>query len=150
MTSVTTELRQLIEEFSSRLDSVDDVMFAAKPGPARWSSKEVLGHLIDSAHNNLRRFLCGQYERVPPKITYEQNFWVTANSYQQANKKDLILLWSLLNQRICEILGKMPEAHLQQECDTGSDRVELHSLQSLAEDYVRHMKHHLSQIFPTP
>lgn len=148
MVSVITELEQLVAEFSSKINSVPDAEFSAKPLPGKWSQKEILGHLIDSAHNNLRRFICGQYERVPPKIIYEQDFWVTANGYQDAKKDEVILLWKLVNLRICHILKNMPQANLERECNTGRDKVQLHSLQWLAEDYVRHMRHHLTQIFP--
>lgn len=146
MIDVVTELEQLVAESSSKMNSMPEAEFSAKPLPEKWSRKEVLGHLIDSAHNNLRRFICGQYETVPPKITYEQGFWVTANGYQHAPTEDLILLWKLANLRICHILKNMPPANHNRECDTGTDTVALHSLQWLAEDYVRHMKHHLNQI----
>jgi hypothetical protein len=148
MTNVVTELEQLVAEFSSKINSVPDAEFSAKPLPGKWSQKEVLGHLIDSAHNNLRRFVCGQYEKVPPKIIYEQDFWVTANAYQRAQKEDVILLWKLVNARICDILKNMPQQNRERQCDTGRDRVQLHSLRWLAEDYLKHMKHHLNQIFP--
>jgi hypothetical protein len=148
MINVVTELEQLVAEFSSKISSVPDAEFSAKPVPEKWSQKEVLGHLIDSAHNNLRRFVCGQYESVPPRIIYEQDFWVAANSYQQANMEDVILLWKLINLRICDILKNMPQANLERECNTGRDRVQLHSLEWLAEDYVKHVKHHLNQILP--
>lgn|SRR5262245_36761764 len=148
MINVVTELEQLITEFSSKINTLPDAEFSAKPTPGKWSQKEVLGHLIDSAHNNLRRFVCGQYERVPPKIIYEQEFWVTANGYQHAKKEELILLWQLVNQRICDILKNMPQRNHERQCDTGRDTVVLHSLQWLAEDYVKHMKHHLNQILP--
>jgi hypothetical protein len=33
-------------------------------------------------------------------------------------------------------------------CNTGKDEVKLRSLEWLADDYVKHMKHHLNQIIP--
>lgn len=148
MKSTIEELRYILGLVHSKLVQLDESEFSAKPLPHKWSKKEVLGHLIDSAHNNLRRFVCGQYEKTPPKITYDQDFWVKANDYQNMKKDDVILLWFLINQRIETILTNMPAAFFQLVCDTGKEKENLHSLQWLAEDYVNHMKHHLNQVFP--
>jgi hypothetical protein len=145
MKQTIEELKNLITIFADRFTAIPEPEFSYKPTPARWSKKEVIGHLIDSAQNNLRRFICSQYETIPPKITYDQEFWVASNDYQQAEKEDLILLWKLLNGRICNVLAKMPESNYIRQCDTGS----LKTLQWLAEDYVRHMKHHFNQIIPS-
>lgn len=142
MTTTVDELRSIVKDFSVKLNQIADNDFSAKP-PNKWSKKEILGHLIDSAQNNLRRFICGQYETIPSTITYNQDFWVTANAYQQANGNDVIELWRLINLRICDILQNMPQENYTKISNNGSNQ----TLQWLAEDYVRHLKHHLNQIF---
>ena len=144
MKKTVDELNQVVDTFAVKIGSIAEKDLVAKPLPHKWSRKEVLGHLIDSAQNNLRRFICGQYENTPPKITYDQDFWVAANNYQQMDKNDVIAMWRLMNKRISAVLSNMPEQNYSRNCDTGS----LHSIQWLAEDYVRHMKHHLNQIIP--
>jgi hypothetical protein len=119
---------------------------SAKPLPNKWSGKEVIGHLIDSAQNNLRRFIVGQYESAPPKITYEQDFWVNANGYQQMSATDVIALWKLINERIVAVLSNMPEMNYKRNADTGKITVQLHTLEFLADDYVKHLKHHINQV----
>lgn len=57
-------------------------------------------------------------------------------------KEDVIQLWRLMNLRICAVLENIPEANYSRQCDTGSMR----TLSWLAEDYVKHLKHHLNQI----
>lgn len=141
------ELSQIISEFSIAIKNIPDELFSAKPNSDKWSKKEVLGHLIDSANNNLRRFICGQYEDHP-KIIYQQDFWVTANNYQSIEKENIIQLWNLINYQICEVLQNMPIENENLMCNTGRDKVELHSLVWLADDYVKHLKHHLNQILP--
>jgi hypothetical protein len=148
MKTVALELQQIVNLFADRLTHIPDAEFSAKPLPHKWSKKEVLGHLIDSGHNNLRRFICGQYESIPPQILYDQIFWVAVNNYQASKKEDVIILWRLMNERICAVLLSMPEDKYTQECNTGRDIAELHSLEWLAVDYVRHLKHHLNQIIP--
>ena len=75
------ELQQIVDLYKKKIAAIPEAEFSAKPRADKWSKKEVLGHLTDSAQNNLRRFICGQYEASPLKIVYEQDFWVKANDY---------------------------------------------------------------------
>lgn len=142
------ELTEIVREYSLRIGAIPEKEFSWKPSPERWSKKEVLGHLIDSAQNNLRRFICGQYEAAPQKIVYNQNDWVAMNAYQQSDSQEIILLWALLNKRIASILQQMPTSAYHKLSDTGRNAMETHTLEFLAEDYVKHLKHHLNQILP--
>ena len=148
MQIIIQELRHLIQTYSAKINAIAAPDFYAKPIPAKWSKVEVLWHLIDSAQNNLRRFVCGQYESAPPRIIYDQDFWVSSNNYKKAKKESIIQLWQLLNERICDILETMPPSNYKKECNTGKDIEQLRTLEWLAEDYVKHMKHHLNQIIP--
>lgn len=148
MHALVIELRELVAAYSLRIGNITEDEFSAKPNSLKWSKKEVLGHLIDSAQNNLRRFICGQYETTPPKIRYDQNFWVNANAYQQFSKEEVITLWKLVNEQIAHVLTNMPQENYTHTCDTGAEKPELKTLEFLAVDYIPHMKHHLNQIIP--
>src|SRR5579871_4135625 len=100
MKDTISELSEIIRNFEVKISSIPEAEFSSKPQPTKLSKKEVLGHLIDSAQNNLRRFVCGQYETTAPKIVYQQDHWVNANNYQHTNSKEIIQLWALLNKRI--------------------------------------------------
>lgn len=142
MKNTACELHEIISDYELKINALSELEFSVKPFPNKWSKKEVVGHLIDSAQNNLRRFVCGQYETQPPTIVYHQDFWVKSMGYQHMSSKDVIQLWKLLNFRICEVLANMSEANYKKECNTGG----LHTLEWLATDYVKHLKHHLNQI----
>lgn len=142
------ELRQIITQFSAAFTALPEAEFSHKPAPEKWSKKEIVGHLVDSAHNNLRRFVVGQYETATPHIVYDQDFWVKANGYQTMTSLDVIVLWTLMNFRICAILENMPEANYQKLCNTGKGSEQRYTLEWLAQDYVRHLKHHINQIMP--
>jgi hypothetical protein len=116
-----------------------------KPAADKWSKKEILGHLIDSAQINLQRFVRCTYEENF-KLTYEQVEWVRANRYQQARTDDLVALWELLNAQIIWVLDNYPANRLQAQCDNSKTTVALHSVEWLAQDYLDHLKHHLNQI----
>jgi hypothetical protein len=148
MKQVIQELDQIVQAYSKKIRSIPENEFSAKPLPNKWSKKEVIGHLIDSAQNNLRRFICGQYESAPPKIVYEQNRWVTSNNYLQADSEEIITFWELINKRIVAVLNQMPSSAYSMKCDTGKTDSQLYTIEWLAADYVRHLKHHLNQVIP--
>jgi len=148
MKSVVDDLNQTVSEFLVKLHAFSPDELRARPRAGKWSRIEVIGHLADSAHNNLRRFIVGQYEDNPPHIIYEQEFWVATNHYQEAPPESVISLWSLLNQQISTVLVNMPEENYQRQCDTGRSEPSFHNIQWLAADYVKHMKHHLNQVIP--
>jgi hypothetical protein len=146
--TTASELREITAQFNDNFFLIGDAEFSAKPSPSKWSKKEIVGHLCDSAQNNLRRFITGQYEVDPPHVVYDQDSWVSVNQYQAMNKSDLLQLWRLLNERICAVLETMPEANFQKTCNTGKEAVSLRTLDWLASDYVDHLKHHLNQVIP--
>lgn len=147
MVTTVDDLQNIISAFERKISSIDDLDFSAKRDPKKWSKKEVLGHLIDSGQNNLRRFIVGQYEHQP-KIRYAQDFWVEASGYQRMKKEDVIQLWALINRQIAAVLSNMDPANAKRLVDTGGELPELNSIEWLASDYVKHMKHHLNQIVP--
>ncbi len=145
----TGESRSLIARFRQPRKNIGEPAFSAKPLPGKWSKKEIVGHLVDSVHNNLRRFICAQYEAEPPHIVYDQDFWVAANGYQQMPATEVLQLWQLRNERICAILATLcPKVTTADLGNTGRDTLQLHTLEWLAADYVRHRKHHLNQVLP--
>ena len=139
MNDIATELEKSINNYLPQLRALEDSKASVKPSSLKWSKKEILGHLIDSAQNNLRRFIVAQYEENP-RITYQQDDWVRINHYQQSNLEDLIQLWYLINRQIVSILHHTKNG--ERICDTG----ELHSIQWLASDYIKHLRHHLHQL----
>lgn len=144
---LSSELLHIIHTYSEKFSLLTEDVLANKPNPEKWSKKEVIGHLIDSAHSNLRRFVVGQYQHHV-KIVYDQDFWVIANQYQHMQKDELITLWALLNKQITAVWEQMPEQNYLHVVDTGKDTISERTLMWLAEDYIKHLQHHLNQIFP--
>lgn len=138
-------LSTLIYQTAAKFGTVTPEQWFHKPSPSVWSKKEVLGHLVDSAMNNLRRFVVTQYQHND-KIYYWQDEWVAFQDYQNAPVEELIELWKLLNLQICRTIDNMPAERLSYTCDTGKTSEDLYTLEFLIDDYIVHMQHHLKDI----
>ncbi len=147
MKPIAARLHTIVDEFNIKFQQIEPSIFSDTSNPGKWSKTEIVGHLIDSAQNNLRRFIVGQYAQND-KIIYQQDFWVAANNYQKMAQKDIIDLWQLLNLRIVTVLELMPSGYYTNMIDTGKDTQNPHTLLWLAEDYVTHLQHHVNQIMP--
>lgn len=139
------EIQKLVDQAMIDFESITEEAWNDKPQPSKWSKKELLGHLIDSATNNIRRLIIGQYEQGV-KIVYHQDEWVLYQNYQETAIADVKMLWKLLNNQISRVIENIPEEKLQNNCDTGKGKTELHTLSYFIEDYVMHLKYHLNQI----
>jgi hypothetical protein len=140
------QLEKHIQEVPPYFKQFSSEVLLNKPAPGKWSKQEILGHLIDSAINNLKRFTDIQCFPQPyTVIRYQQDDLVIINRYQQLPLDHLLQLWSLLNRQIANILGTIPANRLSYTVIIPSG--ESKTLEWLAIDYVEHMEHHLKQIF---
>src|SRR6185369_15342018 len=65
-------LRAIIDRATPLLLGMSDDVASAPTAPEKWSRKQIIGHLIDSATNNHQRFV-----RVEPDgFHYDQDAWV--------------------------------------------------------------------------
>lgn len=142
MKEIIQELETLIPKYSSLLKQISVQHANDKPIPNKWSRKEQLGHLIDSAQNNIRRFVEAQYQLQPPVIVYNQDEWVKLNNYQDWKWEELITFWELVNKQVCYILNAIPKEKYQNVCI----RREAHTIEWLAMDYNKHLLYHLHRI----
>ena len=140
-------LKQLCILIPPLLSRIGEEDFVFKPEPQKWSKKEILGHLIDSAANNHQRFIRVQFEEIP-FIRYDQNLWNQLTHYQEKNTEELIRFWALYNQHLAHLISFIPEEHLQKLPRAG--RPEPVTLEWLIDDYVSHLEHHLRQIVAYP
>jgi hypothetical protein len=145
--------KQVIERLSSHIENVPAKFRGLTPqarlqhpAPGKWSPQEILGHLIDSAVNNLRRFTEIQFLPQPFTVVgYKQDQLVVVNNYQQLPAEHLLSLWQQLNRQIIYVVENVPAEKLSWPVIIPPAKNE--TLQWLIVDYVDHMEHHLRQIF---
>jgi hypothetical protein len=141
-------LAELLQTFPPCLAGIPDDEAAQSPAPGRWSKKQILGHLIDSAGNNHQRFVRAQ---IAPRLEfpeYRQESWVAVQSYATESWPDLVDLWVQLNRHLLHIIRNVPESCLSRTCVIGTH--DAMPLSAVIEGYLTHMEHHLSQILETP
>jgi hypothetical protein len=135
-------LEKIIHIYLRRLETLSDENYEWRPGPEKWSKKEILGHLVDSAQNNIRRLIVAQYEETP-NIVYAQDEWVKNSGYRRYPVRSLIELWNLLNRHLVIVLQQMGPGVEQRKCSMGGQP---QTLEWVAADYCNHLLHHLHQI----
>jgi len=152
------EIKHVIINYENKLRNISEEQSGFRAAPSKWSAKEILGHLIDSSINNIVRFVEGQFKDNLIFSGYQQNEWVHAQNYQNADWRFLIDLWKTNNLQIIRIVEYIPidilskkysehnfediSGHALPECTEAS-------LEYFIKDYYIHMKHHLIQIFRT-
>ncbi len=136
-------LQYLCKKLPGLLIQIPDHELNYKPAPNRWSKKQILGHLIDSATNNHQRFVRAQFEDVP-LIIYNGDKWNECSYHEKIGTSQLISFWALYNLHLAEIVKNIPAENLKKECLMGFDKAV--SLEFVFDDYVRHLEHHLKQI----
>jgi hypothetical protein len=137
------DLRTLVDESEAGLRTMADADAAQSADPGKWSRKQILGHLIDSAANNHQRFIRLQLAPELHLPGYQQNEWVDRNDYASRPWADLVALWAGYNRHLAHVIEHLDPATLAHIWDSGSYR---YTLEFVVTDYVSHLRHHLAQI----
>lgn len=137
-------LRQTIEREVVALRELTDEQAEVPRGPGKWSPKEELGHLIDSASNNHLRFVGGAIGSEFRGAGYPQEQWVRLHNYVHLPYARIVNLWFEYNWLLANLIENIPDEKLSTECFLGSDQSV--TLGFVIEDYVRHMQHHIDQL----
>lgn len=144
MENLATELRKLVAGARPRLLALSETQASEKPYADKWSMKEVLGHLIDSASNNHQRFVRMQLQTDIGSFSYQQVEWNAVQKYQMERWGDLVELWASYNNHMAHVIAQVDPESLSHTCDMGYSSPA--TLRFVMEDYLRHVKHHLDQI----
>ncbi|MEY8758744.1 DinB family protein [Chryseobacterium tongliaoense] len=138
-------LKNIVEQELLRFEKISEEDWSHKISPEKWSKKEILGHLCDSALTNVRRFVVTQYKENE-NIVYDQDFWVKAQNYQNIPTAEIISLWKFLNFQIVHTVENIPDEMLQRTCDTTKTEPQRFTLEFIIQDYADHLQYHLKAI----
>jgi len=149
------ELREAVNSVTPKLLALGDAS-ATPPAPGKWSPREIIGHLVDSATNNYGRFVRGQLQDDLVFPGYAQDDWVRIGRYRDAPWDELVTLWRTINLQLARVMEGTPEEIRRRPREKHNLEVigvplmpgESATLEHVMNDYVGHLKHHLRQIFP--
>lgn len=140
------KLEALLITTKDYVSSASERTLSHKSHPEKWSKKEVIGHLIDSGINNIRRFMSVMIQKEVYRVRpMKQVELVAANDYQHAEIGELIALLVALNNRIIHLMAL-------QTSETLATKIELYTegnmsdLKYLMEDYVTHFEGHIMDL----
>jgi hypothetical protein len=149
------ELVETVRYTAARLRRVPETDAGRPPAPGKWSAKEVVGHLIDSASNNHQRFVRARWQDDLVFPGYDQDAWVREGGYAEAPWGELVDLWEALNLQIARVMRSVPEdQRLRPRSRHNLDQLgwrpvpadQPTTLDYFMRDYVGHLRHHVAQI----
>jgi hypothetical protein len=150
-----TALRVTVDQVAERLREIPDVVASARPAPDKWCVKEIVGHLIDSAANNHRRFVQARWQDELVFPGYAQDDWVAVQDYRSALWPELVMLWQTYNHHLARVMAAVPadvrtRVHRRHNLDQIAWQTvpadQPATLDYFMRDYVGHLEHHVAQI----
>jgi len=152
---IAARVRAAIDEGAALFNGVSEEQTARRPAPGKWCAREVIGHLIDSACNNQRRFIINQTAERLSVDPYDQQAWVSLSHHAETPAAVLVATWIAYNGQIARLIERIPDDVLSRSrgpignyrfpylAYQPSDQA---TLRDLVEDYVGHIHHHFKQI----
>ena len=146
MEPIAKELRAIVADVVLRLGKIHDPEIAKRPHPKKWSRKEILGHLIDSACNNQQKFVRMMQQPHLEFPGYRQDDWVDLQNWAAADWQEMIELWESYNKHIAFLIQNVDPQYLKNTVSI--EGAGPFTLEFIMPDYVEYLKHHVKQIFP--
>lgn len=140
-----------------QIQTISEEEMSHKPAINKWSKREILGHLIDSAYNNHQRFIKAIAQDHLIFEGYNQDAWVKLNNYQSRTTNEVLNLWQQTNLHLCCMLPNLPDTlllkkttkhHFHKMCMQLLQEGQASNLAYLIWDYTFHQEYHLKQIIP--
>ncbi len=134
------DFRVMVDSFNEQLAGIDEKVTNIKLSEDKWSLREIIGHLIDSASNNHQRFVRLQFDDLLGFPAYDGEQWVRVQKYNASAWGELISLWYLYNTLLLHVVENVNAESLGNVWVKGEDTI---TLEELIIDYYWHMKNHI-------
>ena len=131
---------RLVLAFESRMKKNTAIADIRLDG-GKWTLKEMVGHLIDSASNNHQRFVRLQLTDALVFPGYDAEEWIKISVAASLDYEVLVALWKNYNLFLLHLIQNMDEGALDHYWEIHNERK---SLKFLVEDYFAHLEWHRS------
>jgi DinB superfamily len=137
------KLSKVLTKAPALLAAISADEAAKQTNSGKWSKKQELGHLVDSACNNHQRIVRAQVETEPSLPGYDGDRWVALHDYQGTEWKDIIDRWRFLNEHLLRAATAISPQTTELKLEVGGKQM---TLGFVVTDYVDHLLHHLRHI----
>jgi hypothetical protein len=146
---IANEILLLIGEWEQKLSVLPNEVITEFRNSQRRTVKQILGHLIDSATNNIHRVVHLQYQQSPfsfPNYASLGNNdrWIAIQDYQNEDWFNMIQLWKYSLLHLCHVIKNIRIEKLENEWISGPDKNI--TLRAMIVDFPKHLRLHLSEI----
>ena len=143
------ELLILIEKWETMLLALNKDVIVMRRNSQNRNIKQIVGHMVDSASNNIHRIVHLQYQKSPFDFPNYSTFgnndrWIAIQDYESENWANLIQLWKYVNLHIIHVINHVNEDKLNNLWISAKD--ENVSLKDMIFDYLPHFKLHIAEI----
>jgi hypothetical protein len=148
-TPVVNEIDGLLDIWVPRLKELPEDVISKNRNNQNRTIRQILGHMIDSASNNLHRIVHLQYRESPLSFpnyaTYGNNDrWIAIQNYQEEDRETIISLWKYSHLHLLHVIKNINPEKLDQKWE--ADEEIFVSLEEMVIDFLRHFKLHISEI----
>lgn len=141
---IASDLGRTVAQAKPLLMKLDNADTSTSPSEGKWSKKEILGHLLDSASNNHQRFVRAALQGGLTFPGYDQNPLVELQHFNDVDWNFLVDFWASYNRFLAHVINNFPAEAAPITCNIGDHPPA--TLEWIASDYVEHLKHHLNQV----
>lgn len=146
---VNQNIISLLEIWEPILSKLPEDVITERRNSQNRTIKQLLGHLIDSASNNIHRIIHLQYQQSPIVFPDYANLgnndrWIAIQNYQEENWDHLIQLWKYSNLHIVHVINNVSEDKLDNVWINALN--EAITLRTMIVNYLVHLKLHLNEI----
>ena len=134
------EFKVSVDSFYRTMEGVSEKQASIKLSEDKWSLKEIIGHLIDSASNNHQRFLRLQSDDLLDFPPYDGEKWIRLQKYNDMNWSTIVSFWYNYNLLLLNIIKNVEDSSLANVWIKGETAI---PLEKLINDYYGHIKIHV-------
>jgi hypothetical protein len=146
---ICNNLSAHIREWEPKLAALPEDTITNRKNIQRRSIRQIVGHMVDSASNNLHRIVHMHYQKSPVSYPDYANLgnndrWIAIQNFQEEDWSELVILWSALNRHMIHMIKQVDESKLYQYWISALN--EKVTLLQMITDYPLHFRLHLNEI----
>ncbi len=98
------------DQLAGALDRYPEGMWDFKPGPDRWSIREIVVHIADSEANSYIRGRCAIAEPGAAVMAYNEDQWASNLGYQDQDPRAALELFRHLRRMTYRLIKDLPDS----------------------------------------